>query len=233
VILTPAPESAAFFAKGVQGRVRMVGYPLREAVTVADREAGLAHFKLDPARKTLLAWGGSRGARAINEALMAILPELLTDGLQIIHVSGETDWPKVAAQRDALFEALPYGMMDRYQAHPYLREDVGMAMAAADLTVSRAGASTLGEYPHFGLPAILVPLDFAWRHQRVNAEWLAARGAAVVLDNDHLLGGLLPAIRALVNDPARLAAMRAAMGGLARADVAGEIAQTVLALARG
>ncbi|MCC7209067.1 MAG: hypothetical protein IT323_17280, partial [Anaerolineae bacterium] len=137
------------------------------------------------------------------------------------------DWPAVQARRDAL----PPGEQARYRAFPYLHGDMGLAMAAADLAVSRAGASTLGEYPHFGLPAILAPLAFAWRYQQVNADWLAAHGAAVRLDNERLADELLPTIRAILSDPARLETMRNAARGLAGGDVAGTIADHVLALA--
>ena len=188
---------------------------------------GIAHFGLDSSRRTLLVWGGSRGAQTLNNALAAILPDLLADGVQVVHVSGELDWPTVQARRDAL----PPDQQVRYKAFPYLHGDMGLAMAAADLAVSRAGASSLGEYPHFGLPAILVPWSFAWRYQQVNADWLAAHGAAVRLDNDRLATDLLPTVRAILNDPARLDAMRSAARALAGGDVAGAIADQVVALA--
>lgn len=228
LVMTPTPESARFFARGVRHRVMHVGYPLREAITAADRETGLRYFNLEADRKTLLVWGGSRGARSINQALGAILPDLLADGLQIIHISGDLDWPNVEARRSEL----PADLQARYHAVPYLRDEMGLALAAADVAVSRAGASILGEYPHFGLPSILIPLTFAWRHQRVNADWLAERGAALRLDDDKLPTDLLPTIRALLNDPARLGAMRAAARALAGDEVASKIAEQVLLLAK-
>jgi UDP-N-acetylglucosamine--N-acetylmuramyl-(pentapeptide) pyrophosphoryl-undecaprenol N-acetylglucosamine transferase len=87
------------------------------------------------------------------------------------------------------------------------------AMAAADLAVCRAGASALGELPYLGLPAILVPYPYAWRYQKVNAEYLAARGAAIVMEDQALSGeegGLARRVIELLSDPARLGAMRAA-----------------------
>jgi UDP-N-acetylglucosamine:LPS N-acetylglucosamine transferase len=103
--------------------------------------------------------------------------------------------------------------------------DIGQAFAAADLVVSRAGAATLAEYPALGLPAILVPYPHAWRYQKVNADWLVDRGAAVRLDDDRLATDLLPTIRALLNDPGRLEAMRAAAVALKRSDAAENIAR--------
>ncbi len=73
----------------------------------------------------------------------------------------------------------------QYHIHPYLHE-MGAALASANLVVSRAGASILGEYPMFGLPSILVPYPYAWKYQKVNADTLASHGAAVVLENEKL-----------------------------------------------
>lgn len=230
MVMTPADESAAYFPR--RARVVRVGYPLRESVLRADRATGIAHFGLEPGRRTLLVWGGSRGARRINEVLAAILPALLDDGWQVIHVAGELDWPAVEARCEALRAEVPEAVAARYHAFPYLRDDMGLALAAADLTVSRAGASILGEYPHFGLPAILVPLAFAWRYQEVNAAYLVRRGAAIRLDNETLDAELLPAIRALVRDPSRLESMREAAAALAGTDDAGVMARHIIGLAK-
>lgn len=225
VVMTPVPESAAHFRPGAN--VIAVGYPLRPALLRATRAEALTHFGLDAVRRTLLVFGGSLGAHTINEALAAILPDLLADGVQVLHISGERDWPAVQARHDTL----PDTVRALYHAFAYLRDEMGLALAAADLVVSRAGASTLGEFPHFGLPAILVPYPFAWRYQKVNADWLASRGAALTLADERMAADLLPTIRALLGDPARLAAMRSASKSLAGQDVAERITGQVLALA--
>lgn len=226
LVMVTTSDSASYFPRGTA--IVETGYPLRAAVLDATRSAAMPRFGLELARKTLLVFGGSRGARSINEALAAILPDLLADGLQVIHISGELDWPTVQARR----EALPADQRQHYHAFAYLHsEDMGLALAAADLVVSRAGASTLGEFPHFGLPAILVPYPFAWRYQKVNADWLAARGAVIRLDDSTLPADLLPTIRALFGDPARLGNMRTASVALACPDAAGNIARRILGLA--
>jgi UDP-N-acetylglucosamine:LPS N-acetylglucosamine transferase len=120
---------------------------------------------------------------------------------------------------------------ERYHAYPYLHEQMGAALAAADLAVSRAGASALGEFPLFGLPAVLVPYPHAWRYQKVNAEHLARNGGALVLDDTRLKDGLLPTVSALLDDPARLNAMRSAMRAMARPDAAERIAAELVKLA--
>lgn len=114
---------------------------------------------------------------------------------------------------------------------PYLHQ-MGAALAAADLAVSRAGASTLGEYPLFGLPAVLVPYPHAWRYQKVNADYLINKGAAVLLENDQLADQLLPTIQKFVQDPERLQKMRQAMSALARPHAAQNLADLVRKLAQ-
>ncbi|MBX3064107.1 MAG: UDP-N-acetylglucosamine--N-acetylmuramyl-(pentapeptide) pyrophosphoryl-undecaprenol N-acetylglucosamine transferase [Anaerolineae bacterium] len=225
LILTATGDSAQYFRDA--RKVKEIGYPLRQDLLEATRNEGIRHFGLDRDRPTLLITGGSRGSRSINEAVGAILPELLDDGLQVIHVSGDLDAETVENRR----EELPADLKRRYHLFSYLYEDMGAAQAAADLVVSRAGASILGEYPYFGLPAILAPLTFAWRYQRTNAEWLTSRGAALVLTDEQMKTELLPIIRELLNDEARLNRMRAASFALRKPDAARQIAAEVLKLA--
>ena len=120
----------------------------------------------------------------------------------------------------------------RYHAYPYLHEEMGAALAAADLVISRAGASTLGEYPLFGLPAILVPYPHAWRYQKVNADYLVQRGAAILLEDGRLHDQILPTVNALLNDPQKRTTMRAAMQRLSHPQAAAEIGRQLLALSR-
>jgi UDP-N-acetylglucosamine--N-acetylmuramyl-(pentapeptide) pyrophosphoryl-undecaprenol N-acetylglucosamine transferase len=108
---------------------------------------------------------------------------------------------------------------------------MGLALAAADLVVSRAGASALGEYPLFGLPAVLVPYPHAWRYQKVNADYLVKRGAAVRLADEALGTQLAGEVRGLLNDPARLAAMRAAARAAATPEAARHLVRELRQLA--
>jgi undecaprenyldiphospho-muramoylpentapeptide beta-N-acetylglucosaminyltransferase len=203
----------------------VTGYPLRRQMREATREAAIRHFGLDPARKTLLVFGGSRGARAINYALLDALPVLLEDGLQVIHVTGTLDWPDIEARRKALAD------VTHYHAFPYLHQEMGLAMAGADVVVSRSGASVLGEFPLYGLAAILIPYPHAWRYQKVNADYLAERGAAVRLDEADMKALLVDTIRSILNDPARLATMGAASRALAMPDGAERAATELVKLA--
>ncbi len=217
-------ESVVYFQPK---QVLITGYPVRAGVASALREAAQAHFNLDPQRKTLLVFGGSRGARSINNALLDILPELLADGIQVIHISGTLDWSQIEARRSTLDN------LADHHAFPYLHDEMGLALAAADLAVSRAGASVLGELPLFGLASILVPYPHAWRYQKVNADYLANRGAAIRMDDERMAQDLLPTIRSLLGDSERLSQMRAKAAALAQPDAARRLAVELVRLAGG
>jgi UDP-N-acetylglucosamine:LPS N-acetylglucosamine transferase len=209
-------------------RVTVTGYPVRPGLVPAMSQAAARRaFGLAPDLSTLLVFGGSRGARSINNALLSILPQLLAD-YQVIHISGHLDWESVAGRA----AELPVEARARYRPFAYLDEEMGQALRAADLVVSRAGAATLGEFPAFGVPAILVPYPHAWRYQTVNAEYLAQAGAAVHLRDQDMAAELLPTVRRLLGDRHRLQQMGAAMHELDSPDAARRLADILLELAR-
>lgn len=159
-------------------KVVVTGYPVRSEFYTRDRTGAQQNLELDPGLKTLLVFGGSRGARRINRAVAATLEGLLELG-QLIHVSGQLDIADMERRR----ETLPATLSSRYRLFAYLHEEMVDALVAADLVVSRAGAATLGEFPAVGAPAVLVPYPYAGAHQADNAAVLAeAGGAAVVSD---------------------------------------------------
>ena len=206
-------------------KVIVTGYPTRSDLAQTDRAAAIRRFELVADRKTLLVFGGSKGARSINRAVEVVIEQLLAR-YQVIHISGSTDAAEVQAKRDSL----PEELKRHYHVFEYVH-DMGLAFAAADLVVSRAGASILGEYPLFGLPAILIPYPYAWRYQKVNADYLVTRGAAIRLDDETLSDTLLPAIERLLSDETQLRALSAAARSLARPDPAMKLAQTLQKLA--
>jgi len=201
-IALTTPESKKWFSR--KKKMTVTGYPLRDDIKKWSKSDAQAYFKLETDLPTVLFVGGSSGARSINQAVLAVLDQLL-EKYQIIHLTGHLDWETV--------QAATVNAGDRYHAFPYLHE-IGAAMAAADLAVSRAGASTLGEYPFFGLPAILVPYPYAWRYQKVNADYLVERGAAVMLPDEELKTDLLKLINDLLANPAYLEHMSRAMSAL-------------------
>ncbi len=206
-------------------RLVLSGYPLRADLSTWSREKATGQFGLDPKMPVLLVTGGSQGARSINMAVLKIMNELL-ERVQIIHMTGSLDWPAV----EKAAQALPAHLRYRYHALPYSHE-MGAALAAADLVLSRAGASTLGEYPFFGVPAVLVPYPYAWRYQKVNADHLAERNAAVILQDELLEDKLLLVLVDLLNNKAKLEAMRAAMRALSQPYAADAIASQLVELA--
>ena len=208
----------------------VTGYPVRPEIRSATRlskEAALAQFDLAPGRQTLFVFGGSRGAQNINRALMTVLPELLIR-YQVIHISGTLTWPEVEANLDTLTGE----QRGWYRSFPYLHQRMGAAFRAADLVVARAGASMLGEAPAFGLPSVLVPLTFAWRYQKVNADYLTERGAAVQLTDETLTRDLLPTVTGLFKDPGRLAAMGQAAAAMDKPQATAGLAEFIVGLAK-
>lgn len=227
-VATTVSDSAVYFPAG---KTVATGYPVRAEMAEAARDPQQARadaqkrFSLDPSRRTLLVFGGSRGARSINLALLDILPELLADGWQVLHITGTLDWEQMQERKRAVTDS------EDYHAYAYLHDEMALAFACADLVVCRSGASTLGELPLYSLPSILVPYPYAWRYQKVNAEWLAERGAAVVMVDAAMAETLLPTIRNLVQDSAQLDTMRAAAAALAQPEGAQNVARELLSLA--
>lgn len=225
-IAITAADSQQFFPRRAE-RLVETGYPVRHDLINWDRSKAQAALGLQADLPTLLVFGGSKGARSINRALFAALPDLLAK-MQIVHISGTANWEEAEAARDKLAPHLA----SRYHAHPYLHDEMGAALAAADLVVARGGASTLGEFPVFGLPAILVPYPYAWRYQKVNADYLAQREAAVILSDDELPQKLAHLVRELMQDANRRQKMSTAMRALARPDAAAAIAEILHQLAQ-
>jgi UDP-N-acetylglucosamine--N-acetylmuramyl-(pentapeptide) pyrophosphoryl-undecaprenol N-acetylglucosamine transferase len=208
----------------------VTGYPVRHEIRAAIRltkEEALAQFDLPPSRQTLFVFGGSRGAQNINRALMAVLPQLL-DSYQVIHISGTLTWPEVEEN----LQTLTTEQKRWYRPFPYLHERMGAAFRSADLVVARAGASMLGEAPAFGLPSVLVPLTFAWRYQKVNADYLTDRGAATQLTDETIHDLLLPTVSALLEDKDRLAEMGSAAKSLDKPLATAHLADFIVGLAK-
>jgi UDP-N-acetylglucosamine--N-acetylmuramyl-(pentapeptide) pyrophosphoryl-undecaprenol N-acetylglucosamine transferase len=216
-VCVTAEESRSFYP--ASQRIVISGYPVRADLRSVGQAEARARLGLDPVGPVLLISGGSRGARSINAAVWSCLEDLLQSA-QVVHVTGELDWPRVEAVRQRLEGTLGR----RYHPYAYLHEEMGLALASADLAVARAGASALGELPLFGLPAALVPYPYAWRYQKLNARHLARSGAAVVLEDAALGVELLPTVRALLRDAGRLRDMSEAARRLSRPEAAHTIA---------
>jgi len=222
-IAVTAQDSFRYFSH--RERLVLAGYPTRPELSRWTRSDARRTLRLTGDAPVLLVFGGSKGAHSINNAVLTNLSALL-DQVQLIHITGELDWPTVETRAKELTEA----QAAHYHAFPYLHEEMGAALAAADLALSRAGASTLGEYPLFGLPAVLVPYPYAWRYQKVNADTLVQHGAAIMLEDSKLPDQLLPSVMDLLSQPQKLASMRNAMQRLSHPEAAVEIGRQILAL---
>ena len=213
-------ESKKYFLK--KGKITVTGYPVRDGLSNWQEEDAYEFFNFTPEIPTLLVTGGSLGSLSINQAVVNILPDLLSV-VQIIHITGTLTWDQFSDVRSDLNPE----ERSHYRSFPYLHDEMGAAFSIADLVLSRAGASCIGEYPHFGIPAILVPYPHAWQYQKINAEYLVKNGAASMISDDQLPTKLLPLVKELVLDSKKLGNMKSAMSSLSTQNSASLIAKMI------
>lgn len=182
-------------------RVVFTGNPRASEVTALTRTEGCRHFDLDPHYKNILVYGGSRGALKLNQVVTAYLKaNLLPEGVNMIYVTGEIYYQSVLEELGDL--------SGRIKLFPYL-DQMPAALAAADLAVTRSGATTLAEITVLGIPALLVPSpNVVNNHQHFNARLLANTGAAILIDEiDFDQMRLQREIDRLIDEPALLEEM--------------------------
>ena len=180
-------------------------------------------FGLNDERPTLLVFGGSRGARSINNAVLQRL-NVITDSANLIWQTGALDFDRIKKE----VAPSPYVWVG-----PYI-EDMGSAYSAADLVLCRAGASTIAELTNLGKPSVLVPYPYATGdHQRYNARALLKNGSTLMIEDD-VLGEekSVNNILELLRDPERLKCMGAASRKLAYPDAAHQLALRIIGLAK-
>jgi UDP-N-acetylglucosamine--N-acetylmuramyl-(pentapeptide) pyrophosphoryl-undecaprenol N-acetylglucosamine transferase len=215
----------AFAIEGRDGsKYEVVGRPVPPGTGTADRAAARARFGVPEGERCLLVFGGSLGAKRINEASVDAFGAAAP--CFVLHASGRRDHPGLAERLQEL------GDPPHYRLEPYVTPFAD-ALAAADLAVARSGGSVF-ELAAAGLPAVLIPYPHATAdHQTGNARWMADAGAAVIVPDGELdaarLGG---EVEALLGEPGCLERMAAAARGLARPDAAQHIAAGVLGLTR-
>lgn len=205
----------AFPLEGRDGeRYRVTGRPVPPPAV--DRAAARRRFGLAGEDTVVLVFGGSLGARSINEAAVAAFADA---DLRVLHAAGRRDFDTLRAPGD------------HYDLRPYI-DDFGEALLASDLVVARSGGSVFEIAAH-GRAAILIPYPHAAAdHQSANARWMERHGAALIVPDGELSAERLAReAGALLADPARLDAMAAASAALARPDAAREIAAELLAAA--
>jgi len=211
---------------GGGAEVAVTGNPVRPGLDVEARRAeAMAAFDLDPDRQTLLVFGGSQGAQRLNDAVLGSATLWsVPERLQIVHAAGRAAHESVAAAwataTDGRIEVRCRAFIDR----------MDLAYAAADLALSRAGASTIAELTVMGLPSVLVPYPHATAdHQTANARALAEAGAAVLIPDAELdAARLVAAAEPLLQDPETLGRMAKAAAALGNPDAADALARVVL-----
>ncbi|CAN5216871.1 undecaprenyldiphospho-muramoylpentapeptide beta-N-acetylglucosaminyltransferase [soil metagenome] len=197
----------------------VVGMPLRREVQSLDRVAartvGLAYFGFDDQRPVLLVTGGSTGARSINAAVGASVDVLLGSGWQVLHITGTAS--------ELADPGAPGYVMLRYC------DRMDLAIAVADLAVSRAGSATVAELTAVGVPAVYIPYPVGNGEQRFNARGVVDAGGALLVDDarftpDWIASTLVP----LLADPAAIAEMAARSAGVGVLDGADRMTDLVL-----
>jgi len=209
-------ESVNYFAPSMRQRLHVLGNPVRTQMDAAmDSAAARTSFGLDPERPTVLVFGGSLGAHTINLAIERSLERLASAPFQLIWQTGKgyTNAPE-----------LPPNVV----RVPFV-DNMGAAYAAADLVVSRSGATTIAELGIVGKPAVFVPLPSAsTNEQQHNAVAVENHGAAIIVRDADLREELFPVMEALMSDPERRASMASAMRVLGRPNAAIDAARLVL-----
>lgn len=227
-ISVPAAR-AAFEREGrAARRVALTGNPVRRSVMRASREEGRASLGVREDETMLLVFGGSLGAAHVNEGVCRLKSELLgRDGLVVVHSTGADGFDDTVTRL-----ALSPDEQLRWRVMPYI-SSMGQALAAADLVVSRAGASSIAEIAAVGVPSVLVPYPHATAdHQTTNARFLVDAGAAELVADDAIDTPLFAeTVLGLLDDPARRASMRAAAAGLGQSRAASALADEVEAAA--
>ena len=209
-------------------KIILTGNPVRQALldTTITREDAVRSFGLDPEKKTILLVGGSLGARTINESMLRHLDLIKDSGLQFIWQTGKYYSAEIA-------ERLKGQDLPNLKVTDFIT-DMGSAYRAADLVISRAGASSISEFCLIGKPVILVPSpNVAEDHQTKNALALSTRDAAIYIKDAEAPEILLQTAIDTVNDDAKLKSLSENVLKLALPDSANIIAKEVINLANG
>jgi UDP-N-acetylglucosamine--N-acetylmuramyl-(pentapeptide) pyrophosphoryl-undecaprenol N-acetylglucosamine transferase len=207
------------FASTRLRHARMVGFPLRAEIERLDRAVsrgeGAREFGLDASRPTLLVTGGSSGAQRINDTVVAAAPLLVGAGWQVLHLSG------------GLRGAIADPGLPGYRVIEYT-DRMDLALAAADLAISRAGSATVSELAAVGLPAIFVPYPVGNGEQALNArDAVGAGGALLVPDAAFTPDWAAQTLVPLLHAPARVADMAARIATVGHRDGADRMADLV------
>lgn len=220
----PAAIEAFRPKAGADTQIVVTGNPVRKQILCAQAKAGRQNLNIPEEAKLLLVFGGSLGARHINRAIAALKVELLAiPGLYIVHSTGKDDFEATVEEL-----SLTPDEQKRWHTLPYISA-MGEVLAASDLVVSRAGASSLAEISALHTPAILVPYPYATAdHQTTNAKYLVEAGAALqIADSELDSEAFKKMLFTLIEDEAKLSHMRSKSKGLAQDKASSSLADQV------
>jgi UDP-N-acetylglucosamine--N-acetylmuramyl-(pentapeptide) pyrophosphoryl-undecaprenol N-acetylglucosamine transferase len=206
-------------------RLVYTGNPVRREVLSAHRLEGISSLKLDSDLPVVLVTGGSQGAAAINDAIVAALP-LLLPHCQIVHLTGERELDRIK------FELSRKGKIEhakRYHPYAFLMSEMAGALAAADVVVTRAGANTVAELAALSKPTVLIPNYQMAGHQVENARVLARHGAVRVLEEPKMTPERLAGeINRLLQSEEERQFLAKGIGQFAKADADRALARVIL-----
>ncbi|WP_378951969.1 undecaprenyldiphospho-muramoylpentapeptide beta-N-acetylglucosaminyltransferase [Pelosinus sp. sgz500959] len=221
-------EAQKYFTR--KEKVFISGNPIRPEILSATREEGIIALGLDPAKRTVLISGGSRGARSINQAMIQVYQQFAgRKDIQLLHVTGQNEYNGIVGKlQECCIDTIKAGNII---IRPYLY-NMPQAMAVADLAIFRAGAVGLAELTAKGIPSILIPYPYAAEnHQEFNARVMEQQGAAVVIRDAELTGyRLIEVMNELMNSPQKLDGMAAASKRMGCPEAAETIAKMALTM---
>ncbi len=198
-------------------KIVLTGNPVRPEILSKGESEAYRELGFDSNKKVILVFGGSRGARSINQVLIGMYRKFLDSNLQLLHITGKTDFEAVKREsEEAGIDNLQRGNII---IKPY-EHNMEAALAVADIVIARAGATGLAEITALGIPAILIPYPYAAEdHQEYNARSLEENGAArVILDHNLTTDTLFEVLTELVGDEQQLKKMARASKKLGRPD---------------
>jgi UDP-N-acetylglucosamine--N-acetylmuramyl-(pentapeptide) pyrophosphoryl-undecaprenol N-acetylglucosamine transferase len=216
--------------------IALVGNPVRRRLFKREENDNKEHIKrywgFDPNTPLILVLGGSQGAVRINSFILDGLRDILPLA-QVLHQTGKANYQTVLSEMSFIHDSLSPKLQERYKAVDYFDEDIRLALIAADIVISRAGAGSIFELAAFGKPSILVPLpEAAGGHQVKNAYEYADSGAALVIEEANLLPNLFVGqLKRLLDDPEAITRMQQAAHDFYKPDAALNLAKIILQLA--
>ncbi|RKD24100.1 undecaprenyldiphospho-muramoylpentapeptide beta-N-acetylglucosaminyltransferase [Ammoniphilus oxalaticus] len=210
-------------------KVVVTGNPRATEVAKADPTRGRSSLALSGSKRLVLVVGGSRGARAINEAFIEAIPQLEKQrNTHFVYVTGEVHYEQVKQMLEQSGQT-----MGNISVFPYIY-NMPEVLATTELIINRAGASFLAEITSLGIPSILIPSPYVTNnHQEKNARWLEGHGAAaVLLERDLTANSLVTEIEQIVHVPQRLQLMKQAAKKLGEPQAADKIYEEIQKLMR-